>query len=225
MIKTAKTLDLTVSSREANFMRTVKHQDRTSEAKQEVNKISKRVTNQALQVGKRNYVVDESEEIKLKFDKDFDTQMNSQPPQINAKEKMDLHRAKKMSANEMRSKAVQKNLANSQKPVQQLNVAEEIPVPKEYPKLENPFDLQTEGVTLTKEQLNQAKHFEDARHEKLKVDMDAMINKLSKSNRTSQMNDFLDHDQNMFVSPPASTRSLVSVSALETREWKMTDAF
>lgn len=49
-------------------MRTVKHQDRTSEAKQEVNKISKRVTNQALQVGKRNYVVDESEEIKLKFD-------------------------------------------------------------------------------------------------------------------------------------------------------------
>lgn len=138
-------------------------------------------------------------------------------------------------------------------------------MPKEYPKLENPFDLQTEGVTLTKEQLNQAKHFEDARHEKLKVDMDAMINKLSKSNRTSQMNDFLDHDQNskcnkcpskicqmvalstvdldelnhvktgsklfsncnylVFVSPPASTRSLVSVSALETREWKMTDAF
>jgi len=36
-----------------------------------INKITKKVTNQALQIGKRNYVVDESEEIKLKFDVRF----------------------------------------------------------------------------------------------------------------------------------------------------------
>ena len=40
---------------------------------------------------------------------------------INAKEKMEAHRAKKVSANEMRSKAIQRNISNDQKPVQKLN--------------------------------------------------------------------------------------------------------
>ena len=75
-------------------------------------------------------------------------------------------------------------------------VAEEVPGPKEVPKMDNPFDLQIEGLTLTEEQRSQAKYFEMTNNDKLKVDMDNMINKISKNNTTDQINRFLEHDQN-----------------------------
>ena len=67
LIKTAKTLDLTVSSRQANFANAIKL-NQSKEVKEMVSQMTKKVTNKAIQIGKRNYVVDESEEIKLKFD-------------------------------------------------------------------------------------------------------------------------------------------------------------
>ena len=75
-------------------------------------------------------------------------------------------------------------------------MAQEIPVPKEYAKVENPFDLQMEGLTLTEEQKNQAKHFEGAGSAKLKMDMDAMITKLSKTTTKQKIDDYLANDLN-----------------------------
>ena len=67
LVKTAKTLDLTVSSREAHFKTAVNRKEIKSNS-DEVRKITKKVTNQALLVGKRQYLENESEEIQLNFD-------------------------------------------------------------------------------------------------------------------------------------------------------------
>jgi len=192
LVKTAKTLDLTVSSREAHFKTAVNRKEFKPNSG-EVQKITKKVTNQALLVGKRQYLENESEEIQLNFDKDFS------PPQkekIDAKTQIELQRKKKSSTNEMKLKSLTRSVPVSKKPPPTFNVAQEIPVPKEYAKVENPFDLQMEGLALTEEQKNQAKHFEGAGNAKLKMDMDAMITKLSKTTTKQKIDDYLANDLN-----------------------------
>ena len=69
-----------------------------------------------------------------------------------------------------------------------------MPVPKEYPKAENPFDLQIEGIELTAEQKREAARVKDQKTENLKLNMDKMINKLSTASTTQKINDFLQND-------------------------------
>ena len=104
-----------------------------------------------------------------------------------------------------------------------LSVAEEVPVPKEYPKTENPFDLQIEGIELTAEQKREAARVKDQKTQNLKMNMDAMINKLSTASTTQKINDFLQNDysskfqilQDSFSSENWETLKLVNPKILK----------
>jgi hypothetical protein len=66
-VKMTKTVDLTVSSRENQFSRSLKN-TKSKELTNKTEVFTKHVTKKIKEVGQRNFVVDESEEIKLNFD-------------------------------------------------------------------------------------------------------------------------------------------------------------
>jgi len=218
-----RTVDLTVSSNQHEIKRKMNENImKDKNAKKIVDKISNEASTQIIKVaGKRQISDMENEEIKLKFDKNFKEHEKTEN-NFNATEQLERHRQKKTNANQARAKAVH-NITTQTKPKPHYNVAEEVPVPKEYPKAENPFDLQIEGIELTAEQKREAARVKDQKTENLKLNMDRMINKLSTASTTQKINDFLQNDYSSVRSAPLSHRSYISVSGLETREWKFSD--
>jgi len=214
----SKTVDLTVTSKEqegrnaakANLKKIAKNDD----VMKEIEKTTMKVVDAAKVTGKPIKCDLHNEELKLNY-KIEKEKSKKDATEIDAKAQMELQRQKKG----MKTTKSMKNIPEpTPKPKKQISVAYEQPGPKEIAILENPFDLAAEGIKVSNEELQAASKMN---FKNVKVDMDAMINKLAQNPTQQRIDTFLNETNHDYMSPPMSHRSYVSVSGLETREWKM----
>jgi len=214
----SKTVDLTVSSNEHerrsaaknNFKKISKNDDVMKEA---IQKTTMKVLNAAKETGKPPIKSDlHNEELKLEK---YEIEKTKSKKEIDTKAQMELQRQKKGMKTKKKIHSIPEP---PQKPKKQISVAYEQPGPKEVAILENPFDLAAEGIKVSNAELQAASKMN---FKNVKVDMDAMINKLAQNPTQQRIDSFLNETNHDYMSPPMSHRSYVSVSGLETREWKM----